>query len=172
MEKLIKRLRQRDGMSYPFIVCLTLALLIMALGLFEVIRVNIICANVRNKFQEVIISETTDNYGNMYQPVRDGYASSYRYGGGGWTHCSLTSSNRIRDSLNDYFNSGEHGQASVESVDFSVQTTELAPTDAQSAVKYNVKGELVILIPYRFLWAELPPIRMTVKVRSSWRALF
>jgi hypothetical protein len=159
-------------MLYPFAVCIVLALLIMTLGICEFIRVNIICSNVRDKFQEVIISETTDNYGNMYQPVRDGYASSYRNSGGGWHQGSVTTSNRIRGSLNDYFNSSEHGQVSVEKVDYSVEATVLAPDDPESAVKYNVKGELVILIPFRFLWTDLPPIRLTVNVRSSWRQLF
>jgi hypothetical protein len=172
MKKVIQKLRQKDGVSYPFIACLTLALLIFVFGIFEVIRVNIICSNVRDKFQAVIISETTDNYRNMYQPVRDGYAAGYRYSITGWQESSISTRNRIVNSLNDYFNNGEHGQVSVQDVDYTVEMTHLAPVNSESAVQYNLKGELIILIPYRFLWAELPPIRMTVNVRSTWRQLF
>ncbi|MDR2559931.1 MAG: hypothetical protein LBC86_10400 [Oscillospiraceae bacterium] len=78
MKKIINRLAAKDGVSYPFVVCIVLVLLIITLGVCEIIRINIISANIRNKFQAVIISETTDNYVNMYQPLRDGYAGSHK----------------------------------------------------------------------------------------------
>jgi hypothetical protein len=40
--KIIRKLRQKDGMSYPFIVCIVLVLFIITLGVCEVIRIHII----------------------------------------------------------------------------------------------------------------------------------
>ena len=35
-----------------------------------------------------------------------------------------------------------------------------------------VSGTLVVRIPYRFAWEELPPIEMSLDVRSQWQAKF
>lgn len=48
----------------------------------------------------------------------------------------------------------------------------LAPTNTDSAQKYAVSGTLVVRIPYRFAWEELPPIEMSLDVRSQWQAKF
>jgi len=48
----------------------------------------------------------------------------------------------------------------------------LAPSDTDSAQKYAVSGTLVVRIPYRFAWEELPPIEMSLDVRSQWQAKF
>ena len=169
---IVNKARQNEGLSYPFIACLVLVLLIMSLGLCEVIRLNIISANVRNKFQAVIISETTDNYVNMYQPIRDGYASSYQNSGSGWQQSSLTSRNRIQSSLNAAFTGGEMSQVTVENVNFSTLVSTIAPLDSYNAVQYTVRGQVVVTVPYRFLWSDLPPIRLTVNVNSTWRQMF
>ena len=176
LNKLVKRLRrkfaEKDGISYPFVVCIVLVLLIITFGLIEVVRMNIIASNVRNKFQEVIISETTDNYVKMYQPLRDGYAASYQFTETGWQQSSLTSQTRILNKLNEHFNDGEHSQVIIEKVSFSTLISNIAPTNTETAVQYNVRGEVEVLIPYKFLWADLPPIRFTVNVNSTWRQMF
>jgi hypothetical protein len=119
------------------------------------------------------MTETTNNYVNMYQPIRDGYAAGYVRGETfGWRQSSITTRNRIRNTLNDYLNDGEHSQVTIQSIDFTVEMTTIAPTDSENAVQYNLSGELVILIPYKFLWVDLPPIQQTVNVNSTWRQRF
>lgn len=170
--EIIKKLRQKKGLSYPFIVCLVLVLLVILLGVCEVIRLNVISANVRNKFQAVIISETTDNYIKMYQPLRDGYAASYNYSASGWQKSTLTTNSRIRNSLNADFNAGELSQVTVESISYSTHTSAVAPSDAYNAVQFNVRGQVIVSVPYKFLWVDLPPVRLTVNVNSTWRQMF
>ena len=170
--KLVMKLRQKDGISYPFVACLTLALLVIAFGVFEIIRMNIIAANVRDKFQAVIVSETTRNFSNMYQPVRDGYAASFQNNGSGWQVNSITTRNRVLNTLNTHFNTSEHSQVTIHSVDFAVDMVTSAPVGGSPTVQYNLSGELIISVPYKFLWANLPPIQMTVNVHSTWREMF
>ena len=55
---------------------------------------------------------------------------------------------------------------------FNVEPAALAPLDTDSAQKYAVSGTLVVRIPYRFAWEELPPIEMSLDVRSQWQAKF
>ncbi|MCL2637499.1 MAG: hypothetical protein FWD48_03930 [Oscillospiraceae bacterium] len=172
MKKIINRLRQKDGVSCPFVVCIVLVLLIITLGICEVIRVNIISANIRNKFQAVIISETTDNFVNMYQPLRDGYAGSHQNSGSGWQQSTLTSRNRIQSKLNEHFNNAEAGQLIISNVSFTTHSAPIAPYDANSALQFNVRGQVEVVIPFRFLWRNLPPMRLTVDVNSTWRQLF
>jgi hypothetical protein len=171
-QKIKNRLQQKDGMSYPFIACLVLVLLIIMFGVVEVVRVNIIASNVRDKAQATIISETTSNYVMMYQPLRDGYAAPFQYSDSGWQQSSLTTRNRIQNTLTEHLNDGEHSQVVIESVDFSTLISNIAPSGSDPAVQFTVRGEVVVLIPHRFLWAELPPIRLTVEVNSTWRELF
>lgn len=167
-----RRLAGKDGASYPFIVCIVLVLLIITLGVCEIIRVNIISANIRNKFQAAIISETTSNYSMMYQPLRDGYAASHQNSGSGWVQSSLPSQQRITNRLNENFSGGEAGQLTVQGVNFTVHTAPVAPADAYNAVQFNVRGEVVVQVPYRFLWRGLPPMQLTVNVNSTWRQMF
>jgi len=172
MKKIIYTLQQKDGVCYPFIVCIVLVLLIITLGVCEIIRVNIISANIRNKFQAAIISETTSNYSMMYQPLRDGYAGSHQNSGSGWQQASRPTETRILNRLNQNFNDGEAGQLTVENVSFTMHTAPLAPSDAYNAVQFNVRGQVEVIIPYRFLWVGLPPMRLTVNVNSTWRQMF
>jgi hypothetical protein len=172
MTRIINKLRRKDGASYPFIVCIVLVLFIITLGVCEVIRINIISANIRNKFQAAIITETTNNYSLMYQPLRDGYAASHQNSGSGWVQSSQPTENRIRNQLNGNFNTGEAGQLTVQNVSFTMHTAPLAPNDAYNAVQFNVRGQVIVEIPYRFLWRNLPPMQLTVNVNSTWRQMF
>ena len=173
MKRIISRLRQKDGISYPFVVCILLVLLILMFGTLEIIRVNIIASNVRDKAQAAIISETTSNYVMMYQPLRDGYAAPFQYSGSGWQQASLPTRNSITNRLNTNMDDGEQLQAVIENVDFSTLISNIAPSaDSGDSVQFTIRGEVEITIPHNFLWTELPPIRLTVKVNSTWREMF
>ena len=108
----------------------------------------------------------------MYQPIRESHAASYRYNGFRWVNSSKANERYIRTYLNRAMNAGEIMQCEIVSVSFNVEPAALAPSDTDSAQKYAVSGTLVVRIPYRFAWEELPPIEMSLDVRSQWQAQF
>lgn len=162
----------RKGMSYPLIAVLILVFLLFAFGIFEIIRLNILAANIRGKFQEVIISESTANYANIYDSTREGYAAGYKLSSFTWTASSITTRNRIKNAITTDFSGGEHSQLTIVDIDFTVVPAAVAPSDKENSVKFNITGTIVVDIPYSFAWSGLTPIRFTTEVKSEWRMMF
>lgn len=170
--RFFSKLRSRRGMSYPLVAVLLLVFLLFAFGIFEIIRLNIIAASIRNKFQEVIISESAVNYANIYDGVREGYAAGYKLTGFTWTASSITTKNRIKNAIIANFSGGERSQLSIFDIDFTVIPAAVAPSDKENSVKFNITGTITVDIPYSFAWSGLAPIRFNVEVKSEWRMMF
>ena len=112
-----------------------------------------------------------DNYSELYQTVREGYAASYSGCKDNWMECSRTTEAQIRQYLNNAMNNGEIMQCDITSVDYTVTAAELAPGNLDSQ-KFAINGEISLKIPYRFAWSELVPIQIKYTVKSQWRAKF
>lgn len=172
MKCLKKRMLANSGFSYVITSVLMICVLLIGVAVFEVIRLYIQAGAVRDKFEDSIISMCVENYSEMYQPIRESHAASYRYNGFRWVNSSKANERYIRTYLSRAMNAGEIMQCEIVSVSFNVEPAALAPSDTDSAQKYAVSGTLVIRIPYRFAWQELPPIEMSLDVRSQWQAKF
>lgn len=172
MKCLKKRMLANSGFSYVITSVLMICVLLIGVAVFEVIRLYIQAGAVRDKFEDSIISMCVENYSDMYQPIRESHAASYRYNGFRWVNSSKANERYIRTYLSRAMNAGEIMQCEIVSVSFNVEPAALAPSDTDSAQKYAVSGTLVIRIPYRFAWQELPPIEMSLDVRSQWQAKF
>ena len=168
MKRLKKRMLANSGFSYVITSVLMICVLLIGVAVFEVIRLNIQAGAVRDKFENSIISMCVENYSEMYQPIRESHAASYRYNGFRWVNSSKANERYIRRAMN----AGEIMQCEIVSVRFNVEPAALAPSDTDSAQKYAVSGTLVVRIPYRFALEELPPIEMSLDVRSQWQAKF
>jgi hypothetical protein len=145
----------------------------VALAIFEVIRLNVIASNVRNKYQLAVISEATTNAENMYQPVRDGYASSWQGSHDAWSESNFVDDATIRDRLNSELSAGEHGQVKILSVSSNIKVGDLIPLDGdENAQTYYINGKVDVEIPFSFGWKDLPPIKLTIDVKTQWRAKF
>lgn len=171
MTKFVKRIISRKGFTYVLLTAIIIAVLLIGVAIFEVIRINIQAAAVRDKFEDAVISVCVDNYSQLYQTVREGYAASYGGSKDNWLECSNTTEAQIRQYLNDAMNNGEIIQCDIISVDYTVTAAELAPGNADSQ-KFAIDGEISLKIPYRFAWSELVPIRISYTVKSQWRAKF
>lgn len=71
-------LRSKRGSSFPLVVAVTLALVIVFCGISEYIRLMIVAQGVRDAVQSAVISTINDNYDNVYHGVREGYSGAYR----------------------------------------------------------------------------------------------
>lgn len=172
--KRLKLLRKNGGFSYVMTSVLVIVVLLIGVAIFEIIRINIEAAAIRDKYEDAIIHAAVINYKNMYADVRESQAATYKYskGSGNWFESNTTSAAEIRAYLNSAMSNGEIAQCTIESMDFSVTPATLAPSDTDTADKFNVEGTLTITIPYDFAWGGNVPMRFTLSVKSTWRAKF
>ena len=173
MKKLLKkRILNHKGFTYVVLSVLMIVILLIGVAIFEIIRINIQAGAVRDKFEDAIISMCVDNYKQMYQPIRESYAASWSFTGGEWIENNSANEQYIRSYLSKAMNAGEIMQCDITSIEFNVRPAQLAPSDPDSSQKYSVAGKIKLSIPYRFAWDSLPPISLTLDVKSQWRAMF
>ena len=168
----LKRLRSNRGFSYVMTSIMLIAVLLIGTAIFEVIRVNIQAAAVRDKFEDAIIYASVANYSNMYADVRESQAATWRYSGATWLQCNTTNRNQILSYMNRAMTNGEIAQCTIESMNFTVTPAPRAPTDTSTAEKFAVEGTMVISIPHDFAWGSAVPMRFTLHVKSKWVARF
>lgn len=167
-----KRIFSNKGFSYVILSVLMIVILLMGVAIFEIIRINIQAATVRDKFEDAIISMCVENYSEMYQPIRESHASSYAFNGIRWEERHKANEQYIRTYLNKAMGAGEIMQCEIVPISFNVDSPSVAPADTDTAKKYAVSGSITIKVPYRFAWQELAPISLKLDVKSQWRALF
>lgn len=51
---------------------IVIVVMLLAFGIFEVIRINIEVAAIRDKYEDAIIHVSVSNYAKLYQNVREG----------------------------------------------------------------------------------------------------
>lgn len=66
MKRLICCLKDRRGSSFPFVIAVTLVLMLIMCGFLEFYRLKIIANGVRDAAQEAIMITVNDNYANVY----------------------------------------------------------------------------------------------------------
>ena len=70
-------LKDRQGASFPFMIAVTLSLVIIFCGVSEYFRLQVIAAGVKEAVEDAVISAVNDNYGGVYHGVREGYSGGY-----------------------------------------------------------------------------------------------
>ena len=106
-----------------------IVILLMVVAIFEIIRINIQAAAVRDKFEDAIISMCVENYSEMYQPIRESHASSYAFNGTRWEERHKANEQYIRTYLNKAMSAGEIMQCEIVSISFDVDSPSVAPSD-------------------------------------------
>lgn len=171
IKKFLKKIKSPKGFSYVMAVVLMFVTLLIGVAIFEIVRINVQAAAVRDKFEDAIISMCVDNYAHLYQPVREGHASSYSNNGSGWFQNNKANQTYIRNYLNSAMSSGEISQCDIQSIDFSVNSAGLKPNI--NTQTFSVNGTITVQLPFEFLWSDtVAPINLQLKVKSKWRAKF
>ena len=73
-----------EGVSFPLVIAVTLALLLILCGVMEYLRLNLMAAGVKEAVQDAIVVVVNDNYANVYHGVREGYSGGYTSDGSGF----------------------------------------------------------------------------------------
>lgn len=184
-EKLKRILKDRSGVSFPLIIAVTLALIIILCGVSEYFRLNIIAAGVKEATEDAIISAVNDNYANVYHGVREGYSGGYMPDGAeNWeaaisegdiyTYLDGTLGTQIRGGRHVKY-AGYDGSAlefAITGLTVTVRNAPLAPSDPENAQRFEADALIRLEVPVRFGGRLLPSMHITLKVQAGYIQVF
>lgn len=181
MRKIYGIIRNKKGTSFPLIVAVALALVIVFCGAAEYIRLMIIAQGVRDAVQSAVISTVNDSYDNVYHSVREGYSGAY-----------LPSVNDFEESL-DYGDiygrldqvlglrteNGNHVKYTGNAVEFclsglsvDLENMPFAPANPDNSNGFLADADIMLEVPVSFGGKSLPPMKINLKVQAKYMPLF
>jgi len=182
MSGIIRIIKSRRGSaSFPLIITVTLALIVIFAGISEYLRLLIIAKGVRDAVQSSVTATATENYDNVYQGAREGYSGAYRPTGEGFDE-SLDYGDVYRRlaGVLGLTQSGDHyeKQLSDGNTEFRVwglavdiRNAPFAQGDTESA-RFTADCTIQLEVPVSFAGRLLPPMRITVKTSAGYTAKF
>ncbi len=181
VERLNQTLKDKRGISFPLIVAVALALVIMLCGISEYMRLMIIAAGVRDTVQSAVISTVNDNYDGVYQGAREGYSGGYKPNGSSWVDSVNYGDvyTRLDKTLGLQAENGYHVKYSGKAVEFrlsglsvNIRNAPLAPSDPKNTRAFLADTLILLEVPVSFGGKSLPPMRVNLKVQAKYMPLF
>lgn len=174
MQKIKKVLSDKCGASFPLIVGVTLALLLIFCGVSEYFRLMIIAQGVRDAMQSAVISTVNDNYDDVYHGIREGYSGAYQpiaddfeesldYGD---IYDRIDRVLGLTESRRYHKKSTAVGKLEFQIWDLSVEirNAPFASGDQKSS-RFEADSTIMLEVPVSFAGKILPP--MQIKVKNS-----
>ena len=172
---------RRGGTSFPLIISITLALIMIFAGISEYFRLLIIAQGVRDAVQSAVIATVTENYDNVYQGAREGYSGAYQPLGGefdesidyGDIYRRLSDVLGLTRAGNQYVKRLPDGSAEfrVWGLAVDIQNAPFAQADSASE-RFVVSGTIELEVPVSFGGRLLPPMRITVRTSAGYTPRF
>lgn len=181
LDKLKVALKDKAGNSFPLIIAVTLALIMIFTGISEYFRLMIIAQGVRDAVQDAVISTVNDNYDDVYHGVREGYSGGYQpvaddfqeslnygdvYGrldsilglnqSGGY-HIKTTSDNKVEFRIWD--------------LDVVIRNAPLASGDIASS-RFRIDSTIMLEVPVSFGGKLLPSMKIRIKTSAGYTPKF
>jgi hypothetical protein len=174
-------LRSKRGSSFPLIVAVTLAILIVFCGIAETIRLMIVSQGVRDAVQSAVISTINDNYDNVFHGVREGYSGAYQ-----------TSADDFEESL-DYGDiygrldqllglrqeNGYHVKYAGDGMEFrlsglsvDLENMPLAPASPDNSRGLLADALIRLEVPVSFGGKSLSPMVINLRVKAKYMPIF
>lgn len=184
-EKIKRILKNRRGTSFPLVIGVTLALVIILCGVSEYFRLNIIAVGVKEAVEDAIIATVNDNYAGVYHGVREGYSGGYLPDGDtGWevavsegdiyTHLDGTLGTEQAGGRHVKY-AGDTGNAmefAIDSLSVTIRNAPLAPSDPSNAQRFEADAVIRLEVPVRFGGRLLPSMHITLKVQAGYIEVF
>ena len=181
MTRLINCFRDKKGSSFPLIIAITLALVIIMCGILEFFRLNISASGVKEAVQDAIIITVTDNYANVYHGVREGYSGGYLPDGSSFSYSVDTGDvyDHMDTTLGTTVESGKHIKYSGDVVEYklsglevTVRNAPLAPSSPRNAQHFEADAVILLEVPVQFGGKQLPPMKIKLKVQAGYTEVF
>lgn len=182
MTKKIKRiLTDNRASSFPFIIAVTLSLVIIFCGISEYFRLMIVAQGVRDAVQTAVITVVNDNYDDVYHGVREGYSGAYQPIAEDFEE-SLDYGDiydRLDGILGLSYSGGYHEKRTSDSklefrvwgLSVDIRNAPFASGD-QSSARFESDSTIMLEVPVSFGGKLLPPMRIKVKTSAGYTPRF
>lgn len=177
IQKIQMILKDKGGSSFPLVISVTLALLLIFCGISEYFRLMIITQGVRDAVQDAVISTVNDNYDDVYHGVREGYSGAYQPIAGDFEE-SLDYGdiyNRLDSILGLVQSGGYHEKRTSEGkLEFKVWNLEVDIRNApfasgdQASSRFEADSTIMLEVPVSFGGKLLPPMQIKVKTSAGY----
>ena len=174
-------LKDRRGFSFPLVVAVALALVMILCGVTEYLRLCTISSGIRDAVQSAVVATVTGNYSNVYHGVREGYSGGYKLNDSSWS-ASVSNGDvygRLEKTLGLQNENGTHvkvtdgsEQYSLSGLSVTIENAPLAPSNAKSAQAFTADATIQLEVPVSFGGKALPPMKATLKVRAKYMPVF
>lgn len=174
-------LRSKGGSSFPLVVAVTLALVLVFCGISESIRLMLVAQGVRDAVQSAVISTINDNYDNVYHSVREGYSGAYQPSATDFQE-SLDYGDiysRLDQILGLRQENGYHVKYAGDDVEFrlsnlsvSLDNMPLAPASPDNSKGLLADAVIRLEVPLSFGGKSLPPMTINLRVKAKYMPIF
>ena len=181
MRKIYGIIRNKKGTSFPLIIAVALALVIIFCGISESIRLMIIAQGVRDAVQFAVISTVNDSYDDVYHGVREGYSGAYQPSADEFEE-SLDYGDmygRLDQLLGLRQENGSHVKYTGNAVEFrlsglsvDLKNMPLAPANPDNSKGFLADAVIKLEVPVSFGGKSLPPMKINLKVQAKYMPLF
>ena len=182
MTKIKKILRCKKAMSYPLVIAIALAIVIISCAAFEYMRLMLIAQGVRDGVQSAIISVSTGNYSDVYSSLREGYSGGYVNEGSGFNeqintgdvYARLAGLLGLQKEGSHYVKYVDGGviEYRVSNLNITITNAPFAPTDRDGSQRFQAEATIFLEVPLSFGWGHLPPMRINLNVKAGWTPKF
>ena len=178
MKRLICCLKDKRGSSFPFVVAVTLVLMLIMCGFLEFYRLKIIANGVRDAAQEAVMITVN---ANVYHGVREGYSGGYQPNNGGFKYSVdkgdvLSEMDKI---LGTRVESGRHVkytdgvlEYSISDLSVTARNAPLAPGTPENEQRFEIDAVVTLKVPVQFAGKRLPEMKIRLKVQAGYIEVF
>ncbi|OLN27585.1 MULTISPECIES: hypothetical protein [Desulfosporosinus] len=174
-------LKSKRGTSFPLVVAVTLALVIVFCGVTESIRLMIVAQGVRDAVQSAVISTINDNYDNVYHGEREGYSGAYQPSASNFQE-SLDYGDiygRLDHLLGLRQENGYHVKDAGDDMEFrlsglsvDLDNMPLAPASPDNSKGLQADAAIKLEVPVSFGGKSLPPMVINLRVKAKYIPIF
>lgn len=184
-EKIRRILKDRRGTSFPLVIAVTLALILLFCCLNEYFRLQIIAAGVKEALEDAIVTTVNDNYAGVYHGAREGYSGGYQPSGDtAWetdviegdiyTYLDSTLGMEMEGDRHVKYadEAGTSLEFAVDGLQVTVRNAPLAPSDPRSVQRFEADAAIHLEVPVRFGGRRLPSMHLNLKVQAGYIEVF
>lgn len=179
--KICDILKCKKGTSFPLVVAITLAIVLIFCGITESIRLMIIAQGVRDAVQSAVVSTINDNYDNVYHGVREGYSGAYQPNAsefeGSLSYGDMYG--RLDQLLGLRRENGYHVKYAGEDMEFRLSNLSvdldnmpLAPASPDNSKGLLADAVIRLEVPVSFGGESLPPMTINLRVKARYMPIF
>lgn len=181
MTILTKILKDKSGVSFPMVVAVALALIIILCGVMEYFRLNIIATGVKEALEDAIIVTVNDNYADVYHGVREGYSGGYQPDGDSFSYSVNTGDiySYMDSTLGTEEVVGKHiktvggvTEYSLSGLDVTIRNAPLAPSSPRNAQRFEADAVIWLEAPVQFGGKQITTMRIKLKVQAGYTEVF